>query len=252
MKLVPSRLASPFRQFGFGAGLLYVIDRALQRLSPNWRLYVYEFMAQPITEKPLLSANLAKNLEFRLIERGDPDIASMPAHEDIKQARFDQGAVCLGTYRRGRLIGYIWLCFDAYEEDEVRCTYRLVQPEQSVFDFDLVVLPEHRMGIGFMAVWHGANQYLHERGVRYTFSRLTRFNVASRRAHQHLGWQCVARAVFLQAGRAELMCATRAPFVSLSLSRQQRATLDLGPPRPSPSTKQPQPARGRTAEEGMN
>ena len=69
------------------------------------------------------------------------------------------------------------------------------------------------MGIGFVAVWHGANQYLQARGIRYTFSRLTRFNVASRRAHAHLGWKCVGRALFLKAWRVELMLATIAPYV---------------------------------------
>ena len=26
---------------------------------------------------------------------------------------------------------------------------------------DIELMPEHRMGIGFMAIWHGANAYLH-------------------------------------------------------------------------------------------
>jgi hypothetical protein len=34
----------------------------------------------------------------------------------------------------------------------VRCTYELADAQRSVFDFDLVVLPKHRMGIGFMAI----------------------------------------------------------------------------------------------------
>ena len=46
-----SKLAGPFREFGFFAGLLYAIDRVLRRLSPNLRLYAYELMVQPITDK---------------------------------------------------------------------------------------------------------------------------------------------------------------------------------------------------------
>jgi hypothetical protein len=223
------RIAGPFREFGFFAGTLYVLDRALRRLSPRLGLYVYEFMVQPIPDKPLLPASLTRKLAFREIRRGDPEVALMPARTGIKESRFDQGAVCLGAFRDDALIGYIWFCFDTYEEDQVRCTYRLVNVAESVFDFDLYVLPEHRMGIAFMAVWHGANQYLRARGVRYTFSRLSRFNLASRRSHAHFGWKRVAGAVFARAWTVELMLATMFPFVALTLGPRQRVRLSFRP-----------------------
>ena len=223
------RLVGPFKEFGLGAGALYAADRVMRGLSPRLGLYVYELMVQPITDKPMLPVNLTKNLRFVEIARGHPDIELMPARADIKDARFDQGAVCLGVYRKDKLIGYIWFSFRTYEEDEVRCTYELAVAERSVFDFDLYVMPEHRMGIGFMAVWHGANQYLRERGIDYTFSRLTRFNLASRRSHAHLGWKCAARAVFLQAWQVEVMLASVAPFVALTWSPGQRTRLRLRP-----------------------
>jgi len=223
------RVLGPFKEFGLLAGSLYVLNRLLRALSPRVGLLVYELMVQPITSKPLLPANLTKNLRFEEIGCGHPDIKRMPAREDIKASRFDQGARCLGAYRKDKLIGYIWFAFGCYEEDEVRCSYELAQPAQSVFDFDLYVLPEHRMGIAFMAIWYGANEYLHRRGVRYTFSRLTRFNVASRRSHAHLGWRCVGQVVFLQAWAVELMLATMSPYVALTWTSAQRTRLRLAP-----------------------
>lgn len=233
------RLVSPFREFGFAAGALYVMDRVLRSLSPRLGLFVYELMVQPITGKPLLPANLARNLTFVEIGRGHPDIGLMPARADIKASRFDQGAVCLGAYRKDKLIGYLWFCSRRYEEDEVRCTYELSEPEHAVFDFDLYVMPEHRMGIGFMAVWHGANAYLHERGIQYTFSRMTRFNVPSRRAHARMGAKCAARAIFVQAWRFEVMLASAFPCVAITWGPSQRTRLRLasdvlGPPPASP------------------
>jgi hypothetical protein len=141
------RLVSPFKTFGISAGALYLIDRSLRRLSDRLGLFAYELMVQPISAAPLLPPNLAKNLQFVEIKRGHPDLDLMPARPEIKASRFDQGAVCLGVYRTQKLIGYVWLCFDRYEEDEVRCTYELTQPERSVFDFDLYVMPDHRMGV---------------------------------------------------------------------------------------------------------
>lgn len=219
----------PFREFGWRAGALYVLGRLLRAVSPELDLFVYELMVQPISGKALLSSNLTKNLQFAEIDPSDADIARMPARTDIKLARFEQGARCLGTYRKGQLIGYIWFCFDRYDEDEVRCTYELAASGQSVFDFDLYLFPEHRMGIGFMAIWHGANEYLRERGIRYTFSRLTRFNLASRRAHAHLGWQCVGRTVFLKAWRLEIMAATLYPYLAVNWTAHRRITLRLKP-----------------------
>lgn len=224
-----SKVSDAFKEFGFLPGLLYLGDRVLRRLSSNLGIYVYELMVQPIGGKPLLPANLAKNLVVVELDRDHPDVESMPARKEIKAARFEQGAICLGVYRKEKLIGYSWFCFNVYQEDEVRCTYELAAPEESVFDFDFYVLPEHRMGIGFVAVWHGVNQYLGAQGVRYTFSRLTRFNVASRRAHAHLGWKRVGQAVVLQAWGFEAMFATLKPYAWISWRGSRRAKLRLAP-----------------------
>lgn len=222
-----SRLTSPFREFGFFAGLLYAIDRILCRISASLRLQFFELMVQPIPERPLLPPGFAKQFEWREIRRGDAEIDLMPARADIKELRFQQNALCLGAWQKGRFAGYIWFCFGQYEEDEARCTFVLTPRESSVFDFDLYLFPEHRMGLGFMAIWNGANEFLRNRGVRHTFSRLTRYNVASRRAHQHLGWKRIASAFFLQAWGAELMVATIFPYVHLSLAESSRARLRL-------------------------
>ena len=224
-----TRLVGPFREFGWAAGLAYVINRLLRALSPDLGLYVYEFMVQPIGGKPLLPANLSRHLSFQEILKGDPAIADMPAREEIKARRFEQGARCLGTYRKGQLIGYIWYATGRHEEDEVRCDYVLEEQAVSIFDFDLYVLPQYRLGVGFLGVWHGANEILAPQGVRYTFSRLTRFNVASRRAHAHLGWKRVGAGLFLKLWGAEFMASTVAPYVGATFGDGQRITLKLRP-----------------------
>lgn len=224
------RITGPFREFGFAAGTLYAVDRLLGKLSPRLGLFVYELMAQPITGKSLLPAIRIRDLAFVEIVRDDPDIGLMPVRPEIKVARFAQGARCLGLYRKGTLIAYIWLCFGRYHEDEVRCTYELAAPERSVFDFDLYVFPEYRMGTAFLAVWHAANEFLHERGVQFTFSRVTRFNLASRRSHTRLGARRVGQVLFLQAWTVELMLATVSPYLAVTWSPMQRARLRLMPP----------------------
>lgn len=227
------KIVGPFKEFGWGAGLLYAIDRVLRRLSPRLGLYVYEMMAQPIVSKALLPASLAKNIEYLELQEGHPDIARMPARPDIKAQRFRQGAQCLAAYKKGDLLGYVWFSRGHYQEDEVRCTYVLTSPADSVFDFDFYVMPEHRMGIAFMAIWHGANEFLRARQVTHTFSRMTRFNLASRRAHLRLGARCVARAWVLQVGSLELLVSDRRPHVGLTWRADQRIDLPLAAPAPA-------------------
>jgi hypothetical protein len=225
------RITGPFREFGFAPGLLYAIDRALSSLSPELRLFVYEFVVQPITDKPLSARKSKSPLVIREIKSGDPAIALMPVRPEIMAARLSREATCLGAFRNDVLIGYMWFCSRSYDEDEVRCTYCIEPVSESVFDFDFYLFPEHRLGMAFATLWSGANAFLLNRGIRYTFSRLTRFNLASRRAHQHLGAKLVGRGVFLKAWKVELMLATVFPYVHVSWrdARRVRVRLSLRP-----------------------
>jgi hypothetical protein len=221
------RLVAPFREFGLAAGAIYLLDRSLRALSPRLGLYVYELMVQPVSAGPLLAPRLLQNLEFVEIGPRDTDLARIPVREEIKVSRFEQGAHCLGVYRKGVLIGYCWFCFGAYEEDEVRCTYDLSRAEPAAWDFDLYVFPESRMGLGFSAVWHGAFEYLRGQGVEHSYSRVTQFNLASRRAHARLGSTRVGRAVFLKIWRIEMALASVAPYVGMTWTAQQRLILRM-------------------------
>lgn len=224
-----NRLLSVFSQFGVGPGIVYLADRALGAVSSNWRVRFYELMVQPIPDRSLLSPGLVKNLSYRQIRDGDPALDLMPAPFHVRTARFAQGSVCLGMFRKDQLIGYSWFTFVRYAEDEARCDFELESPSDSAFDFDLYLFPEHRLGIGFAGLWHGVNDYLRARGIRYTFSRLNRFNLPSRRAHQHLGWKRVGRAFVVQVAGVEFIISGLPPYVWLSLTTGSRMRLRLAP-----------------------
>lgn len=232
MRQLLLRATGPFREFGPSAGTLYVLGRLLSMASPRLGLGFYELMAQPVPEQPLLRPNRAQYLRGQRVEPGHPALAKMPVPAKVIAARFAQGAECLVVYRQQEMMGYIWFGVGRYLEDEVRVTYELADPQRTVFDFDLYVLPEHRMGLGFMAVWHVANEYLRERGIVATLSRITRFNLGSRRAHARLGARCIGRMWFLKLGRLELILATVRPWLAWSLSERGRPRLRLGTPGP--------------------
>lgn len=221
------RLTKPFKQFGALNGLMYVIHRGLGAVSDHLGFYVYDFMMQPISEKKLMPERMGKGIEVRAIDQGDPAMDKMPRGNEVNSTRFERGACCLGAFKNSDLLAYMWLSPHQYAEDEVRCDYHLHPRDASVFDFDLYVFPEHRLGLAFIALWDGVNRYLYARGVRHTFSRVTRFNTASRSAHNRLGWRSVGSAMTLKVWGLELMFANIAPYASLSLPGSARPHLDL-------------------------
>lgn len=224
-----NKIRKSLEDFGAIAGTLYIIDQALIRISSHLRLFCYEFLIQPIPDKPLVPARFVKSLKIREIKYSDPELDLMPISSEIKELRFKQNAICLGAFQKGEFIGYFWFSFHTYEEDEVRCTYLLTPEDESAFDFDLYIFPEHRMGLAFIGVWNGACEYLRTKGVKYSYSRLTRFNLASRRAHQRLGSKCISRAVFLKLWQFEFMMATVFPYMHISILKPNRASIRMRP-----------------------
>jgi hypothetical protein len=221
------RIAAPFREFGLAAGLMYVSGRMLQALSPRLGLRVYDLVAQPVSAQAPEGPRRGQELTMRRLHPGDPEVNVMPARPEIKESRFRQGAICLGAFRGPNFIGHIWFALSGYEEDEVRCTFETLPPAQTAFDFDLYIFPEYRMGRAFMNVWNGANDFLRERGIRYTCSRIARFNTASRNAHARLGARRIGRAIFLQAWTVEFMMATIPPYLHFGVSPNSRVLLRL-------------------------
>lgn len=223
------KLVGLFKAFGFPVGLYYLIDRILSKISPDLRLLSYDFVVQPIVPGPLLPKTFVKKLEIREITKGDPEVERMPVRPDIKQSRFDQNATCLGAFKKDVAIAYMWFCFRSYQEDEFRCNFVLMPPEESVFDFDFYVYSEHRLGIAFLGLWNGANEYLYNKGIKYTFSRITRTNIASARAHKKLGMKKIGSAVILKIGSIEVMLSTISPRFHISASEKNRVNILLRP-----------------------
>lgn len=221
------KLLGPFKEFGLFAGFLYSVDRTLRSLSPDLHLFFYELMVQPIPESPIVAMRALRSLEIREIKAGAPEIELMPIPPDAIDSRYEQGAVCLGAFQKGKFVGYMWMCFRSYDEDEVRLKYILEPTENSVFDFDFYLFPEHRLGLAFIGLWEGANSFLREQGVKRSFSRLTRYNLASRKAHAHFGWKLVGRAFVLKLWRSELTLATVPPFFGMTHAKSARIHLKL-------------------------
>jgi len=228
------KLLAPFREFGRLGGLLYLIDRALAAVSQRCRLFVYAFVVQPVPDEALVRRRSSTSRAVRRLEPGAPELAAMPVPQAVVRARFAQDATCLALFGKSGMLAYMWFCHRHYLEDEVRCRYLLEPASESVFDYDFYVYPDYRLGRAFGTLWDGVNEELRARGVRQTFSRVSWFNVASRRAHAHLGGTTIGQAVFLVLGPVQLTAATVPPYLHLSVSSGTVLQLTLRRPPAAP------------------
>lgn len=227
------RLEDTVHRFGVLNGGLYLLDRIFTRLfGGRIRIIRYLLVAQPVPPEAAGApvSIVAGRSRIRPVLPGDPVERAFPRPTDVIAMRQSTGATCIVAEVSERFAGFIWLTRNQYEEDEVRCTYVLAEPAVSAWDYDVYVAPDFRLGRTLSRLWGAANAHLASGGVRWSFSRISRFNPDSIAAHARLGIRTVGHATFLRLGQAQLMLADCPPYVHLSLGTTSRPRLRLAPP----------------------
>jgi hypothetical protein len=224
-----NRAHHTIRQIGWLDACWYAFAKLLHSMSRGrCRLYKYRIMAQAVGTGSLCRGR-GETIEVRRLTD-----ASTLGHEfrrrpSVIAQRYQQGAQCLAAYRSGQLLGFLWLTFGPYQEDEVRARFTTASAQAS-WDFDVQVFAEHQMGLAFPRLWDEANRLLHARGVRWSCSRISAFNAASRSAHRRIGAVTLGSAVFVCWGRWQWMASTLAPWIHLSRESGSFPQFRLDPP----------------------
>lgn len=231
-----SRLASPIRQFGWKEGLIYLLAKGLSLVSAGkMQLIRYHLVAQPVPqtspERPL-PPGARTSIDFLTAE--DPIVAQFPRASRIIARRFANGDRCIAARTDNRFTGYIWFARNQYHEDTVRCLYVLAEPTRGVWDYDVYVDPDFRMGRTFSRLWSTANRHLAAEGVRWSYSRIAAANPQSIDSHRRLGIRTLYSANFVRLGSWQLMLAGAPPYIHLSTSPGTAPTLQLRPPAEQP------------------
>lgn len=200
------------RTLGPGTAACYALARVLDIATRGrLRLIFYRFVAQPVPRDGERAPARAGAIELRHLHADDPLIAQFPRPPAVIAHRFRDGAQCLAAIRGDRLVGFLWFKEREYVEDEVRCVYRF-DPANAVWDFDVYIDPEFRLGRLFARLWDFANRELQARGYRWTLSRISAFNPASLAAHARLGARRVGGALFIVGGPVQVSFASCAPY----------------------------------------
>ncbi|MCA8905483.1 MAG: GNAT family N-acetyltransferase [Halioglobus sp.] len=230
MPMVWRSVRENFRQLGGANALLYLVDRVLRAITGSRaRLVRYLLVAQPVPADPVEAMRQSLASKVREVGGDDPVVKYFPRPAAVIARRFADGSVCYVAEVRDRFAGYLWLAFNGYDEDEVRCRYEFAEPALSAWDYDVYVEPDFRLGRTFARLWETANQRLANRGVRWSFSRISAFNAGSLAAHRHMGLQTLFAATFVCLGPLQLTFTGTAPFVHLSFSDKSRPVLRLSP-----------------------
>jgi len=222
-----AKLKNLVRELGLAGTLCYVVYRLCAKTGGLASLNCYLFVAQPVPDNSLLPPGRGRSIVVRLVDAGDPVLLSLPLDEKVLSYRARQRAICLGAFKKEEIIGCLWLCLSGYEEDEVRCRYDPEPPGQSAWDFDIYIKPEHRIGPGFARLWDEANGLLRRRGVACSWSRISAFNPGSLASHGRLGAKIMAKAAFFRLGPCQLMVASIAPYLHLSLRRRDMPSIRI-------------------------
>lgn len=194
--------------------LLYAASRVLDRLARGRvRLVKYYFVAQPIGRPDAKPMRADAATQIVGVAATHPLRAAFPRPAAVLDRRYADGAECTAALLRGDFAGFIWIQRGKYDEDEVRCCYRLAEPQQCVWDYDVYVEPRFRTGRTLARLWRHVDDELARQGVRWSFSRISAFNPASLGSHARLGTVGCGSALFLCAGPAQVALMPHFPWL---------------------------------------
>jgi hypothetical protein len=214
----PRKLRALIRELGWTNAALYALDLLALAATGRRFLIRYHIVAQPITDRPAIATrSRGGSVEVRELGPVDPALADLPLTPEVVRSRFAQNSVCFAAFRNARIVGCLWLCLGAYLEDEVRARFEPAPRDRAVWDYDVYVRPEHRLGVVFIRLWEVASDYLRHRGYRWSVSRISAFNPRSLASHLRLGAIPCGSLTVLCAKRVQLSFSTYAPRVHLSL-----------------------------------
>jgi len=223
-------ISDTFRHLGWQNAAWYLLGRALNRCNRHCSISKYYLVAQPVAEHARLSGQRGASIVVRRIERGDPALAQLDRPPDVIAQRFEQNSVCLGAFKGEELAGSLWLQWEPYIENEVRCRFAPEPAGRTTWDYDIFIAPKHRLGYTFPKLWDAADELLRARGVHWTVSRISAFNQASLASHSRLGLKTLGSAIYIVLFRYQLMFTTLPPYVHLSLSTHACPTVRVHAP----------------------
>lgn len=165
-------------------GVVGVLSYAIARLAARsgWFSYHrFEILAIPRSGMP----KMPRNYCVRTLAASDLVDMVIDVDSDVQAMRFGQGLECLGCFApSGQLAGVIWLGVDDHRDDDVAVQFDL--SDDCCWDTGLWIAPEHRMSRAFPAIWAGVADWMAQRRLDWSVSRIADYNIGSLLPHRRM------------------------------------------------------------------
>ncbi|MGG7054091.1 hypothetical protein [Nitrosomonas sp. ANs5] len=224
------RIKKTSSELGTKDTLLYIFDRLLYQISfKKLILHKYYITQQPVSQDCLVPVDKGRDIEIVQIGPDHPLLQQMDRPFSVLQKRFANGGHCFSACKSEQFSGNLWLNFDKYQEDEVRCTYILQPKGRAAWDYDVFVLPKYRFSYVFAKLWDEANKVMRQRGIEHVYSRINYYNITSLQAHKRLGSRIIGSLFFINLGRFQCAISLQfKPKLTLSLNRDVFPAVHIG------------------------
>ena len=190
--------SATLRELGPAGFATYAASRAVGRI-PGVALHSYVLIAVPRNGMPDMPRG------FAIRELDAATVADNAAALDLPSTavnyRMGQGLTCLAALRHDRIVGVTFLTEQAFDEDEL--AVRFIPPTGAAWDTGLYVRPESRGGRAFAALWAGTANWLEERSLDWSVSRIAHYNTTSIAAHRRMDGAIVGKLTGLRVGSSQ-------------------------------------------------
>jgi hypothetical protein len=228
---VTSRLRRALSEYGAANLLLYALQRAVQKVDRSAVIERQYIVSQPVPLSVHSSGRRGATIEVRTIHHDDPVLGTFTRIPAEIADRFAQKASCLGAFRNGELLGWLWFVPGTFRDFSHPVTFKLSPPEATTWDFDVYVRADARLSAAFSRLWEVAFASLRDLGVTQTLSAISAYNPASLRSHQRLGARALGSILILRVGRLQAVLSRRfRPHLQWSFRDNFRAALAINAP----------------------
>ena len=206
-------------------GVAGVASYALARAAVRSGLLAFYRYAIVATPQPSLPA-MPRGYAVRPLSAAELAGHSIDAPPTVQADRFAQGMTCLAAFnRKEQLVGVTWLIEGGLIEDDVRVLFEV--PENCCWDTGLWIAPAHRLSRAFAAIWAGTAEWMVERGLTHSVSRIADYNLASILSHRRMGAVTLGHHSFMKIAGWQYSWSTRPRL--LRIGEGKAARLPIGP-----------------------
>lgn len=209
---------------------IYALDRCGSAFTGAIGITRYILVAQPVPEKPLLPSGRGESLTVRPLSSSDDLGNETPLSPSVLASRERRGSICVGAFDGHRLIGFACAALGPHDDELVLARFTPLPHAKAAWDYDFYIAPRYRLGFAFPRIWDEMFTLLRDRGIAWTTSYITAYNITSLKSHLRLGAVPVGGFVVVKLGRSQAILQRRRPFARLATPSRARPEITVAVP----------------------